>query len=143
MSPLNEVRTSLEVGFAGGVLPDELIRFRGRVTRVLGNVAAFPYEDAQFDVVLMDGEAVSRTSVREAHRVLRSEGSLRFTVPERTNKQSGFTLPELYSMMRDGFNLVEVSRPPWWLFGRKGRTLSICARKKNWKTLSNTYRPYL
>ena len=143
MSQLREIRASLEVGFADGELPEGLVRFRGRVTRAIGNVPAFPYEDAQFDVVLMDGAAVSRASVKEAHRVLKSEGCLRFTVRERSKSQDGFTLPELYSVMRDGFNIIEVTRPPWWLFGWRGHTITVCAQKKNWRTLTNTYRPYV
>ena len=142
MPQLREIRASLEVGFAGE-LPEELVRFRGRVTRAIGNVPEFPFEDAQFDAVLMNGLAVSRGSVKESHRVLKSDGCLRFTVPERTKTQEGFTLPELYSLMREGFNLVEVSRPPWWVFGRRGRTIAICAQKKNWKALVNAYRPYV
>ena len=58
---MNEVRTSLEVGFPGGTLPEAFAKFRGRQTRVIGNVAEFPYEDRQFDVVLMSGDVVSAT----------------------------------------------------------------------------------
>ena len=75
--------------------------------------------------------------------MLKPEGRLYFIVPEKTKAQDGFTLPDVYSIVRGGFNIVEASRPPWWLFGRRGRTLTICAKKKNWKTLTNTYRPYV
>ena len=140
---MNAVRASLEVGFPEGVLPEAFAALRGQQTRAIGNVPEFPYEDAQFDVVLMDGAAVSLAAVKEAHRVLRPEGRLFFTVPEKGKGQDGFTLPDVYSIVRGGFNITEVSRPPWWLFGRRGRTLTICATKKNWKNLSNTYRPYV
>ena len=144
MPHLKEIRASLEVGFPdGGVLPETLTRYRGRVTRSIACTAEFPFEDSQFDVVLMDGGAVSAKSVKEAHRVLKPSGRLFFIVPEKTKKQDGFTLPEIYSTVRYGFNIVEVERPAWWLFGRKGRTISICAQKKNWKNLTNTFRPYV
>ena len=71
MSHLKEIRTSLEVGFPGGTLPEAFANLRGRESRVIGNVAEFPYEDHQFDVVLMSGDAVSAQSVKEAHRVLK------------------------------------------------------------------------
>lgn len=143
MSELKPIRTSLEVGFADGQLPERLRRYRGLATRALGVVREFPYEDAQFETVLMDGAAVSRQSVKEAHRVLRPEGRLYFIVPEKTKGQDGFSLPDVYSIIREGFNIVDVERQPWWLFGLRGRTISICAQKKNWRAHTNTYRPYV
>ncbi|MBR2838857.1 MAG: methyltransferase domain-containing protein [Kiritimatiellae bacterium] len=143
MPALNEIRTSLEVGFPDGAPPPRYARLRGRAWRSIGAVDSFPFEDEQFDVVVMDGAAVSRASVREAHRVLRPEGRLYFTVPEKTNSQEGYTLPAVYSLVRDGFNIVGAERPKWWFLGRRGRTLSICAQKKNWRTLNNRFRPYL
>ena len=144
MHQLNPIiRTSLEVGFSEDGVPEALVRYRGAATRSIGAVKEFPYEDSQFDVVLMDGAAVSSARVKEAHRVLRPEGRLFFTVPEKTKKQDGYTMPEIYAVVRCGFNITDVSRPPWWLFGCRGRTLTICAQKKNWKTLTNTFRPYL
>ena len=140
---MNGVRTSLEVGFSEGNLPEAFVSLRGQQTRAIGNLPEFPYENAQFDIVLMDGSAVSAASVREAHRVLRPEGRLFFIVPEKTKKQDGFTLPDVYSIVRSGFNITELTRPAWWFFGRRGRTLTICATKKNWKTLTNTFRPYV
>ena len=144
MPHLTDIRTSLEVGFPENGLPEAFLRYRGRETRAIGAVTEFPYEDAQFEVVLMDGAAVSAARVKEAHRVLRPEGRLFFVVPEKVKAQDeGYTLPEIYSMVRCGFNIVDVGRPHWWIFGCRRRTLTICAQKKNWKTLSNTYRPYL
>ena len=140
---MNEIRTSLEVGFPGGTLPEAFAKFRGRQTRVIGNVAEFPYEDRQFDVVLMSGDAVSAKSVKEAHRVLKPEGRLFFTVDEKTKSQDGFTLPDVYSIVRGGFNIPELTRPRWCFLLRRRRTLTICATKKNWKSLTNTYRPYV
>ena len=143
MSRLKEIRTSLEVGFPEGNLPEAFVRFRGKQTRSIGALAEFPYENGQFDVVLMDGGAVSAKTVREAHRVLRPEGRLFFTVPERTKKQEGYTLPDIYSIVREGFNITDVTRPAWWFFGSRGRTISICATKKAWKAVTNIYRPYV
>lgn len=143
MSELKDVRRSLEVGFANDALPERFLRCRGKLTRSIALMPEFPFEDAQFEVVLMDGQAVSSSSVREAHRVLRPEGRLYFTVPEKTKKQEGFLLPDIYKIVRDGFNIVEVDRSPWWMFGFGRREITICAKKKNWKTLTNTYRPYV
>ena len=140
---MNEVRTSLEVGFPEGALPEAFAKFRGRQTRAIGNVAEFPYEDRQFDVVLMSGDAVSAKSVKEAHRVLRPEGRLFFTVDEKTKSQAGFTLPDIYSIVRGGFNITGLTRPRWCFLLRRRRTLTICATKKNWKSLTNAYRPYV
>ena len=140
---MNGIRTSLEVGFSEGNLPESFAGLRGQQTRAIGNLLEFPYENAQFDVVLMAGSAVSAASVREAHRVLRPEGRLFFIVPEKTKKQDGFTLPDIYSIVRGGFNITELTRPAWWFFGCRGRTFTICATKKNWKTLTNTFRPYV
>ena len=143
MPELNDIRASLEVGFGEGGLPERYRRMRGRAWRSIEAVADFPFEDEQFDVVVMAGGAVSRPVVREAHRVLRPEGRLFFTVPQRTKRQEGFALPDVYSLVRYGFNIIEVERPAWWRFGLGGRTLSICAQKKNWRTLNNNFRPYL
>ena len=143
MPELRDIRASLEVGFRDGERPHRYGRLRGRAWRAIGAVAEFPFEDEQFDVVIMAGGAVSRASVREAHRVLRPEGRLYFTVPQRTKRQEGFALPDIYSLVRDGFNIADVERPPWWHFGRGVRTLSICAQKKNWRTLNNSFRPYV
>lgn len=143
MSGLMDIRASLEVGFGEGELPERYGRLRGRAWRAIDAVAEFPFEDEQFDIVLMAGVAVTRQSVREAHRVLKPEGRLFFTVPQRTKSQAGLALPDVYSLVRDGFNIIEVERPAWWRFGRGGRTLSICAQKKNWRTLNNSFRPYI
>ena len=144
MPQLNDIRTSLEVGFPEGELPEKFLRYRGRVTRAIDAVPEFPFEDAQFEVVLMDGAAVSRKSVKEAHRVLRPEGRLFFVVPEKKGGgEEGFSLPEIYSIVREGYNIVNVERPAWWTFGFGERTITICAQKKSWRAHTNTYRPYV
>lgn len=133
MPHLDEVKTSLEVGFPSAILPERFARYRGKANRALGAVGEFPYEDAQFDVVMLDGSVVSLKTVREAHRVLKPKGYLFFIVPERTRSQRGFALPDIYSLIRDGFDIVDLERPAWWKFGRAGHTLTISARKKAWK----------
>ena len=144
MPHLTDIRTSLEVGFPENGMPEAFLHYRGKVTRTIEDLAEFPYEDSQFEVVLMDGAAVSAARVREAHRVLKPNGRLFFVVPEKVKAQDeGYTLPEIYSLVRCGFNIIDVVRPHWWTFGRRGRTLTICAQKKTWKTLSNSYRPYV
>lgn len=140
---MKDVRTSLAVGFSEASVPEAFFRLRGRNHRAIPAGREFPYEDAQFDVVMLDGQAVSRETVKEAHRVLRPEGRLVFVVPERTQKQEGLTLPDVYSIVREGFNIVEVHRPRLWFLRSRGRTLTIHAQKKNWKTLVNAYRPYV
>jgi len=143
MPDLKEVRSSLEVGFPDGKLPERFGRLRGRVSRAIGRRSEFPYEDAQFEVVLLDGGAVSRASVKEAHRVLKPEGRLYFRVPEKTKSRPGFALTDIYSIVREGFNIVEVGRPAWWRFGFGERVFTICAQKKCWRIHTNTYRPYV
>ena len=138
-----EVRTSLAVGFPDGTLPEQFAQHRGKEHRDMATTESFPYEDAQFEVVIMAGEAVGGKTVREAHRVLRPSGRLFFTVPEKTRRQEGFTLPSIYKIVREGFNIVNVTRPAWWLFGYRGRTITICAQKKNWRNHNNTFRPYV
>ena len=133
MPRVDEVKTSLEVGFPNAILPERFAVYRGKQNRALPKTEEFPYEDAQFEVVLMDGSVVSRASIREAHRVLRPSGFLFFIVPEKTRRQDGFTVPDIYSLIRDGFDIVGVERPAWWRFGAQGRTLTISARKKTWK----------
>ena len=143
MSRLEDVRTSLDVGFDGAELPARFARLRGREWRSIGVVQDFPFEDGQFEVVILAAAAVSGGAVRESHRVLRPEGRLFFTVPEKTGSQEGYTLPNVYSLVRDGFNIVGVERPRWRFFLKRGRTLTICAQKKNWRSASNRFRPYI
>ena len=143
MPVLSDVRTSLEVGFAGEELPARFVRLRGREWRAIGAVPEFPFEDGQFEVVMLDASAVSRGAVREAHSVLRPDGRLYFTVPERTKSQPGYALPDVYSLVRDGFNIVDVERPGWWKFLARRRAFTICAQKKAWRSSRNRYRPYV
>ena len=116
----------------------------------LGAGGELPFEDHQFDVVLLtktsiDGKvplaaalfAQSRKRlgmlVREVHRILQGGGCLFFTVDEVAKDGIGWTQRAIYELLRDGFDVVELKRPPWWRFGTAGRTLTVCARRKNWR----------
>ncbi len=126
------IRSGLDVGFGDGDVSRTLREFRGGVWMSIGASEEFPFEDAQFEVVVMSGECVARAAVREANRVMKPEGCLFFTVQERVGAQPGFTMPELYKTIRDGFDILSVRRPKWWFFRCGGRTLTVCARKKAW-----------
>ena len=117
MPAVASIRTSLEVGFESEPLPEEFVRYRGRAARSVPLEAELPFEDEQFEIVMMSSGSVSRQSVKEAHRVLKPAGTLIFKVPEKTRKQQGYTIPDVYAVVREGFNIVQVERPPWWLFG--------------------------
>lgn len=134
MPHIDEIRTSLEVGFPNGELPENFLPYRGKANRSIALMKEFPYEDAQFEAVLLADTAVSLDAVREAHRVLRPKGYLFFTVLEGSKESGGYEMPDIYSLIRDGFDIVDVERPPWWKFGRAGHTLTISARKKTWKS---------
>ncbi len=98
-----------------------------------------PFEDHQFEVVLfakamLDGpHARVATLVREAHRVLQGGGCLMFTVDELAGEGRGWSARAVYELLRDGFDVIGLKRPPWWRFGTAGRTLTVCAGRKNWR----------
>ena len=121
------------MGFADPAERDGLAALRGGDWRQVGAGGEFPYEDAQFDIVVIDRSALKRECVREAHRVLRPNGCLVFTVPERNGRQDGYDLPAIYAVVRDGFDILGLRRSPRWPFVRRGRMLTVCARKKAWK----------
>lgn len=133
MSRYGRIRSGLAVGFPGDGAVGALRSLRGGVWLSESNAEDLPFEDRQFEVVAMAGHAVTRSAVREANRVLKPDGCLFFTVNEKTGKQPGFTPPEIYKIIREGFDIIEMKRPKWWLFGRKGHTLTVCARKKAWR----------
>lgn len=139
---MSAVRTSLEVGFPDESLPARFAALRGRAWRRIPKSSRFPFEDAQFEVVVMHETALSPEAVKEAHRVLRPDGRLVFAVQARTRRRAGWTLPDVYALVRDGFHIVGVERPCWWRLWRRDGDLSICAKKKAWKRVRNLYRPY-
>lgn len=105
----------------------------------LGAGGELPFEDHQFDVVLLAAALFAQSRqrlgmlVREVHRILQGGGCLFFTVDEVAKDGIGWTQRAVYELLRDGFDVVEIKRPPWWRFGTAGRTLTICARRKNWR----------
>lgn len=127
------IRSGLDVGFDDEDVTNTLRDFRGGVWMSISAKSEFPFDDEQFEVVVMNGAVVDRTLAREANRVLRPDGCLFFTVNERTRKQAGYTPAEIYRVIREGFDILSIRRPKWWYFGRKGRTLTVCARKKAWR----------
>lgn len=150
------VRCGLDIGFADGAFSSSLRDLRGgtwmtvemdgpSVERVqsalpsgtvwaVGKDVALPFEDEQFEVVVLNGFSISSGLVREIHRVLKLSGALFFTVAEDATGEHGYTAPLLYKLfLRNGFDVTALRRPPWWLFGRRGRTLTVCAQKKAWR----------
>ena len=155
------VRAGVDVGFSnaetsrliraahGGVWmtvePDEparaatATRLDPKTVLALGTGGELPFEDHQFEVVLLsrrmlDGpRAWVETLVREAHRVLQGGGCLVFTVEEAATEERGWTARAVYDLLRDGFDMVGLRRPPWWRFGTAGRTLTVCAGRKTWR----------
>lgn len=105
----------------------------------LGAGGELPFEEHQFEVVLFSRDLLERapdfvaTLVREAHRVLQGGGCLIFTVEEQKGEGRGWTARAIYELLRDGFDVVGLRRPPWWRFGTAGRTLTVCACRKNWR----------
>ncbi len=127
------VRTGLAVGFADASVAEKLKASCDGVWMAVPATEELPFEDEQFEVVVLDGSVVTRGNVREAHRVLLRSGCLFFTVNEKTGKQDGLTAPELYKIVREGYDIVQLKRPKWWTFGRMGHTMTVCARKKAWR----------
>ncbi len=132
LSRFQRVRAGLVVGYSDDTMA-VLKSHREGVWMEIPLSQEFPFDDSQFEVIVMHGSGVSRERVREANRVLKPEGCLFFTVNERTSKQAGYTAPELYKIIRDGFDIIELKKPKWWKFGREGKTMTVCARKKAWR----------
>ena len=133
-SRCERIRTGLAVGFGGEDVLSVLRAIRGGEWVDAETPGDLPFEDAQFDVVVLSGDSVGRDNVREANRVLNSDGYLFFVVQERTGSQgAGFTAPEIYKTVREGFDILDVRRASRWAFWRKDRTIVVCARKKAWR----------
>ncbi len=114
--------------------------FDPRTVLPMGAGGELPFEDHQFEVALfakrvLDGPRERLEGlVREAHRVLQGGGCLVFTVEEAARGSArGWTARAVYELLRDGFDVVGLRRPPWWRFGTAGRTLTVCAGRKNWR----------
>ena len=109
----------------------------------LGVGGEMPFEDHPFEVVVLSAALLSgnraraEAVVRETHRILQGGGCLVFSVDE-SGSGSGFSQRGVYDLLRDGFDVVGLKRPPWWKFGAAGRTLTVCARRKTWRSRSAT-----
>jgi SAM-dependent methyltransferase len=155
-SRYDRVRTGLDIAFDDAEASNALRRLRGGVWMTvvtgesslasvggalpagtvhrMGAEGALPFDDCPFEVVVLNGAAISQPLVREIHRVLKPAGSLFFTVPEENRGMRDSTLSKVYNIfLKSGFDIVSVVRPPWWKFGIGGRTLTVCARRKAWK----------
>ena len=152
----DKIRAGLDVGFADADVSAALRKLRGGVWMTveadavaceavsgrlqpgtvlrMGAGEVLPFDDDQFEVVALNGAAISQQIVREIHRVLLPAGCLFFTVGELKKGGRDSTLSRLYNLfLKNGFDITGLSRPPWWRFGVAGRTLTVCARKKAWK----------
>ena len=133
-SRYKSVRSGLDVGFGDESASRAFAACRGGVWRTLQSGGKFPYADSQFQVVVIAPQAVSKETVREANRVLMPEGCMYFTVAERrSGSDEGFTAPEIYKLVREGFDIVSLNKPKWWNFWRRRGTVTVCARKKAWR----------
>ena len=107
----------------------------------LGAGGEMPFDDHQFEVVVLSAALLSGDRaradavVRETHRILQGGGCLVFSVDE-SGAEAGFTQRGVYDLLKDGFDVVGLRRPPWWKFGAAGRTLTVCARRKTWRRRS-------
>ena len=107
----------------------------------LGTGGEMPFDDHQFEVVVLSAALLSgdrtraETVVRETHRILQGGGCLVFSVDE-AGSGVGFSERGIYDLLKDGFDVVGLKRPPWWKFGAAGRTLTVCARRKTWRRRS-------
>lgn len=127
------VRTGLDVGFSDTDFLSRLHDARRGTWMSIPSSDQFPFAGEQFDVVMLHSNAVTREAVKEANRVLRPNGFMFFTVEAKTRTHEGYTVAEVYKIIRDGFDIVEVKRPAWWRFGSSRWTLTVCARKKAWR----------
>ena len=107
----------------------------------LGAGGEMPFDDHQFEVAVLSAALLSGNRaradavVRETHRILQGGGCLVFSVDE-TGAGAGFSQRGVYELLKDGFDVVGLKRPPWWKFGVAGRMLTVCARRKTWRRRS-------
>jgi len=101
----------------------------------MGTGSALPFEDCQFDVVVLNGAILSLPLVREIHRILKPSGCLFFELEELVRHGTNSTSAKIYnSFLRSGFNVALLIRPPWWRRLVLGcRMLMVCATRKNWR----------
>lgn len=162
---LTRVRAGLDIGFADAAVSRLFRESRGGVWMTvengvhlrsqtaerldpktvlqLGDNCELPFEDNQFEVVLLSSAMLMQfparvaALIREIHRVLQGGGCLIFAVEEVSSGASGYSQRSVYELLRDGFDVVGLKLPPWWKFGTAGRLMTVCARRKNWRNRGN------
>lgn len=158
---LERVRVGVDIGFADATASRRFRELKGgvwmtveegaaaqqRTSSVLdpktvlqiGRNGELPFEDNQFAVALLSQSIVSgdrarvAALIRETHRILQGGGCLIFAVDEASSDVGDFTQRSVYELLRDGFDVVGLRRPPWWKFGFGDRVMTVCARRKNWR----------
>ena len=116
--------------------------FDPKTVLTVGAEGEMPFDDHQFEVVVVSGTLLckdrnlAQAVVRETHRILQGGGCLVFSVDMASPEGEGFTQRGVYELLRDGFDVVGLRRPVWWKFGLGGRLLTVCARRKNWRSRS-------
>ena len=151
-----KLRTGVDIGFADVTVAERLrerfhalwmtvasgeaamvaatARLEAGTVQRIGKDGALPFDGNQFEAAVLNGEIITPPLVREIHRILKPAGMLFFTVEETVRRGPDSTLSKLYiAFLKCGYDVVSVTRPPWWRFGRDGKTLTVCARKKNWR----------
>lgn len=124
----DRVRTGLDVGFSDPAFIEQLRAARRGNWESVPTAHDLPYEDNQFDVVVLAESSVDPIAVREANRVLCNGGYLIFSI----HKERG-QLSDIYKLVRNGFDIADVKRESWWSCHSFHGPLTVCARKKNWK----------
>ena len=150
------ILSGLDIGFADPLFSERLRNLRGGTWMTVeltdkdcdlaqamlprgtawgrGPNGEFPFEDGQFEVVVIDGEALdvgtkeTDSLIREIHRVLLPGGSLFFEMNGALHRES-----DVFKLLRYGFDVVSVHRSGWWRFWRPGCDLMVCAQKKKWR----------
>lgn len=108
----------------------------------MGTGGEMPFDDHQFEIAVVSASLLcgdrrmADAVVRETHRILQGGGCLVFSVDTGSPEGAGFTQRGVYELLRDGFDVVGLKRPAWWKFGVGGRALTVCARRKNWRSRS-------
>jgi len=156
LSHCGKIRTGLDIAFDDAETSMRLRELRGGVWMTvvsdaskLASVAsalpdgtvhpiasnyALPFDDCPFEVVVLNGAALSQPLVKEIHRVLMPAGLLFFSVDDVTRDDGRTTLSMIYNIfLKNGFDIVSLVTPPWWKFGFGAKKLTVCARRKAWK----------
>ena len=128
------IRTGLTVGFGDDSVLEDLREARGGLWLSVEEGRYFPFENAQFEVVVLHPRVLDYETIREINRILIPAGSVFFSVEAKTHKHDGWTVVDLYRLVRRGFDIVAIIRPNWYKFGFGEQIISVCLRKKTWRS---------